>query len=199
MMRIVLLRHGRTEGNERMLYYGSTDVPLSLGGREELHTLRAAGGYPDIAGMRVYTSGMRRTEETLDILYGAVPHAAVPAMRELDFGDFEMHTYEELKDDPRFVAWCQGDNERNVTPGGESGEQADRRALAGFEELLRRGEDFLLVCHAGPISAIMSRLFPRKEKNRFYWLPDNGRGYLLTLEDGKWTWVPVPAGGEDHG
>ena len=28
MNRLVLLRHGRTEGTERHLYYGATDLPL---------------------------------------------------------------------------------------------------------------------------------------------------------------------------
>ena len=35
-MRLILLRHGLTEANERHLYFGSTDLPLSERGREAL-------------------------------------------------------------------------------------------------------------------------------------------------------------------
>ena len=35
-MRILLLRHGITEANEKHLYCGSTDLPLSRAGREAL-------------------------------------------------------------------------------------------------------------------------------------------------------------------
>lgn len=35
-MRILLLRHGITEANEKHLYCGSTDLPLSPGGRAAL-------------------------------------------------------------------------------------------------------------------------------------------------------------------
>ena len=34
-MRIYLIRHGKTEANERRLYCGSTDLPLSRQGAAE--------------------------------------------------------------------------------------------------------------------------------------------------------------------
>ena len=198
-MRILLIRHGRTEANERMLYYGRTDLPLSEGGRTDLHAMREKGGYPDITGLRVYTSGMLRTEETLEILFGEREHVAVPALREMDFGAFEMRSYEELKDDPDFCLWCEGDNESNVTPGGESGKQSQARAIAGFEELRRRGEDFLLVAHGGPIAAIMRHLFPEEGKSWFEWMTGNGKGFWIELNGEEKRWNAVPASGEEHG
>ena len=39
-MTIYLIRHGKTKANERRLYCGSTDLPLSLVGREELSRIR---------------------------------------------------------------------------------------------------------------------------------------------------------------
>ena len=38
-MTIYLIRHGKTEANEKRLYCGSTDLPLSEAGREELRNL----------------------------------------------------------------------------------------------------------------------------------------------------------------
>ncbi|MBR2716419.1 MAG: histidine phosphatase family protein, partial [Oscillospiraceae bacterium] len=105
---IYLIRHGRTEANEKHLYCGSTDLPLSEAGRSELEGLRAAYTVPP--GCRFVTSGMRRTAETLEILFGAVPCDEEPDLREVDFGAFEMRSYEELRSDPAYQVWLEGDN-----------------------------------------------------------------------------------------
>ena len=117
-MTIYLIRHGKTEANEKWLYCGSTDLPLSEKGREELATI-----HYDIRDVRFLTSGMKRTDETLRLLFGDVPYETDPRFREVDFGMFEMQSYYEIKDTPEFQAWLTGDNEANVPPGGESGLQ----------------------------------------------------------------------------
>ena len=41
-MSIYLIRHGKTEANEKRLYCGSTDLPLSEKGRAELRAMHYA-------------------------------------------------------------------------------------------------------------------------------------------------------------
>ena len=195
-MRLILIRHGRTRANDDYLYCGSTDLPLSDSGREELMRRRAEGGYPSAVGLRIYSSGLLRTEETLELLYKPLRHTVLPAMREMDFGRFEMHSYDQLKEDPVYRAWCDGDNEANVTPGGESGELMRARVLAALEELIGKGEDALIVTHGGPIAAVMAHLFPGEGKNRFDWQPKNGAGYEIILTDQERSWRPIPTGGD---
>jgi len=182
-MKLYLIRHGETAANEAHLYCGSTDLPLSDSGRKELESLHYS---PE--NVRFLTSGMRRTEQTLEILFGPVPHRAEPAFREVDFGKFEMHSYEELRDDPDYHAWITGNNERNTPPGGESGEAQVRRVLAAFQTLVEEGQDTVLVTHGGVIAAIMAAQFPREHKNRYQWQPKPGHGYCLT-EQG---YFPIP-------
>ena len=50
MNRLVLLRHGRTEGTERHLYYGATDLPLLEDGVRELKDAARRGVYPAPGG-----------------------------------------------------------------------------------------------------------------------------------------------------
>ena len=76
------------------------------------------------------TSGMRRCNETLALLFGSVPYEVVRDFREIDFGAFEMKSYEMLKDEPAYQTWLSRDPEINPPPGGESGEQMTRRVLA---------------------------------------------------------------------
>ena len=196
MIRAFLLRHGRTQANIDYVYCGRTDLPLSDEGIAALKELRDRCVWPEIRNFKVYTSGMRRTEETLEILYGDVPHEIVPGLREMDFGQFEMFSYEQLKDDPVYRQWCSGDNDRNLTPGGESGEIMRQRVMEAFYSLVSRREDFLAVCHGGPIAAVMAEMFPEEDRTRFQWQPKNGCGYMLELDGKNRTWYRVPEGGE---
>ena len=170
-MTIYLIRHGKTEANEKHLYCGSTDLPLSEAGTEELCQLRY-----DIKKARFLTSGMKRTNETLKLLFGDVPFEAEPRFREVDFGIFEMHSYSELKGTPAYQEWLTGDNEANVPPGGESGEQMKRRVLEAFSQI---HADTVLITHGGVIAAIMQHLFPDEGKTRYQWQPKPGSGYVI--------------------
>ena len=180
-MKLILIRHGNTEASEKHLYCGSTDLPLSDKGKAALLERKAALGVPELDGFRVVTSGMRRCEETLALLYGIIPHEADPAFREMDCGAFEMRSYEEMKDDPAYIAWISGDNEANVCPGGESGQIMTARVLAGLDRLIADGRDTLLVTHGGVIAAIMAHLFPEEGKNRYEWQPKPGGEYEIEL------------------
>ena len=195
MKRCMLIRHGRTEANEKWLYCGSTDLSLMEAGREELLDLRRNARYPSASGLRFATSGMRRTDETLAILFGEVERTALPAFREMDFGVFEMRSYEAMKEDPEYQAWITGDNTANVCPGGESGAIMEARVLEAWREL-EKGPDTLLVTHGGPIAAILAYLFPEEGKNRYEWQPKNGQGFLLEREDeaSPWRYQAIPEG-----
>jgi len=180
-MKLILIRHGKTEANEKHLYCGSTDLPLSESGKSELIERKNTVKYPSIDGFRILTSGMRRCEETLIILFGDIPHDTDTAFREMDFGTFEMRSYEEMKNDPDYIAWITGDNEANVTPGGESGNQMTGRVIDGLTRLMGEGRDTLIVTHGGVIAAIMTYLFAGENKNRYEWQPKPGGGYIVDI------------------
>ena len=181
-MKLTLIRHGLTEGNIRRLYYGAMDLPLLPEGIEALHALRDGGGYPEAE--QYFTSGMTRTEQTFAILFGERPHEIVRDLREIDFGHFEMRSYEELKDDPEFRHWCDECSEDAVCPGGESRNGLTDRALQALAPILAQGKDTVIVAHGGVIGGLMYRWFPGMP-HRFVWTPDPGHGYQITFEDGK--------------
>ena len=130
-----------------------------------------------------YTSGMNRTEETLHILVGDVPHQKLPGLRELNFGVFELRGYDELRFDPAYQAWITGDNEKNVCPGGESAAAVTERALAALEPVLRRDRDALCVTHGGVIAGLL-----------LHWFPGAGNRYTLTPPPGGWAELLVEKG-----
>ena len=187
-MRITLIRHGLTEGNIKRLYYGRSELALLEESAKELKRLAAAGFYPKAE--RYYTSGMLRAEQSFHAIYGETEHGILPALREMDFGDFEMRSYEELKDDPAYIEWITGDNEANIAPNGESGEMVTERALKAIEEIAREGYDAAIVTHGGVIGGVIARLFPH-EYNRFTATPEPGGSAAIEFESGRATSVRI--------
>lgn len=197
---IVLIRHGITEGNEKKMYYGSTDVPLSARGERQLKKQAESGMYPERAEAQYFTSGMLRTEQTFEIIYGDKPHGVIEELRELDFGEFEMHTYEELNCRPEYQEWIAAEGGAVPPPGGESIEDFKARVVRGFEKLKVQNELLMLklrnhgkeavtvcVCHGGVISGIMNHIWPDEYDNFYGWIPNPGYGYILEIEDGSVT------------
>ena len=183
MRTVCLIRHGATAANERRLYYGATDLPVSENGRKELEKLREKGGYPDISGFAVYTSGMKRTAETLDILYPETKYSVEPELSEMNFGKFEMRAYEELQYDPEYQKWIEGDYLKNVCPDGESACQHAERAVRGFNRVINEVTgNILMICHGGTIASVMMSLFPNEGEDRWYWDCPNGCGYAVEFD-----------------
>lgn len=116
---LLLVRHGTTRWNREKRYLGHTDIPLDSGGRDELAPLAR-----ELAGKafhRVYCSDLARCRETLAIISPAHADTAMydPRLREMDFGAWEGHTYEQLQHEFLYRQWI--DSPQQVTPpGGES-------------------------------------------------------------------------------
>ena len=65
--RISLIRHGRTEANDKGIYIGRTDYPLSQKGISELYNKLDEFEYPHVG--KVYSSPLQRCTETAEILF----------------------------------------------------------------------------------------------------------------------------------
>lgn len=195
---IHLIRHGTTEGNVRRCYYGYADIPLLDEGKKLLEKLRDDGIYPKMTNADFYTTGMVRTEETLKTIFGEVEHEVIGELKEMNFGDFEMHTYEELSELEAYQEWINEKEGLAAPPNGESRADFQKRVLKGFEKLLgmHRLKEFSMrhagaeansavVCHGGVISALMMSYFPENDKNFYTWIPDPGHGYTITIKNGK--------------
>ena len=180
-MTIYLIRHGQTRGNLERRYTGVTDQPLCPQGRAALADWRG----PEAEA--VYVSPLLRCRETAAILYPGAAQTAVPGLRETDFGAFEGHTYEELKDSPAYQAWLDSAGQA-APPGGESREQVRQRVLAAFRAVTAGhapGERLALVVHGGTIMTLLEALEPG---GQFYrWQAPNGGGFRCRWDGGALT------------
>lgn len=193
-MKLTLIRHGVTEGNMKKLYYGSTDLPLLPCSVMKLHRMAEGGGYP--TAPHYYTSGMLRTEQTFKALYGDIPHEVLHDMREIDFGEFEMKTYQELCNTDAYQTWITGDIEANICPGGESGDQVTRRALRSLAPLIAADEDAVIITHGGVIGGLLQHWF-LAVNGRYSFTPEPGTGFTVEFIDKRPVHVvSVPFGKE---
>ena len=168
--KLYLIRHGNTEGTERKLFYGSTDLPITQSGRQEVEAMRRRGLYPEGEAAALYTSGMLRTEQTFEAIYGERPHGRIPDLREIEIGIFEMKTFDEVLATPLGSRWLKGEMPEFDFPGGDSYEGFFRRVNRGLETLLKEDNPRVIaVLHGAVISAIMEILFSGEKKNIFDW------------------------------
>ena len=196
--KIYLIRHGITEGNEKRWYYGGADLPLTEGGKQTLRALAEKGVYPRLPeDADLYTTGLVRTEETCEILFGRREHRVIRNLREMEFGEYECCTYEELSQYPGFEKWAWDETGDVALPGGESKNQFAGRIKEGLAELIayhrlrelshrHNGKPSIsaVVCHGGVISAVMQQLFPEEKGSMWDWMPSPGFGYVVIFENG---------------
>ncbi|MDR0311033.1 MAG: histidine phosphatase family protein, partial [Acidobacteriota bacterium] len=93
-MKIILVRHGKTQGNLEKRYIGKTNEPLCADGVEQAAALFKMGipPRPD----KLISSPYLRCTQTAEILYPDMAHEICDDLRECDFGTFEGKTHDEL-------------------------------------------------------------------------------------------------------
>lgn len=183
MNTLYLLRHSLTQANEQRLYCGRTDLSLSSSGRALAMQMRQERMLPECS---IYiTSGMRRATETLALLTGHTVALTVPSLAEMDFGVYEMHSYEQLCRQEDYLHWIEDVSGNVACPQGESRNAFLRRVMSGGSFLLTLSADSALaVCHGGVIANLMQAWFPVVQKNFYEWQPAACRGYCIEIESG---------------
>lgn len=185
---VYLIRHGHTEGTTKKVMYGATELKLTEAGKAEIAELREKGAYPSAEGAVLYTSGMVRTEQTFEIIYGDIEHGTRPALKEINMGILEMTALEEVLKTEWGKAWLSGSKPDFVIEGGESQNGFVERVQNGMRELVEDTADeekVIVVCHGGVIAWIMDGLFPGADISSWEWTPDPAKGYAVDFEDGQ--------------
>lgn len=214
---LYLVRHGITLWNVQKKYLGHTDIGLMESKKSQLDELSAE--LSKKAFDCLFSSDLTRCQETAAYINPGVSIHLEPRLREMNFGEWEGKTYNELKHDIRYTKWL--DNwEELAPPKGETGRQFKARInhfLTVLEkenlekELPEKNEitcakgggvpQVLIVTHGGVIRHILSRFIP--DRSFWQWNVTHGRGYTLSLVwDGEgWqcsSWSEVPMRGKER-
>lgn len=154
MRMLCLIRHGEVTGGAHRCI-SRTDLPLSPQGRRQAEALsRFLRDHPVSA---VFSSPSSRCMETAALLEGAPAAVPCEALREVDVGQWENLTFEEIR--ARFPEDYRARGAHIGTaapPGGESFLAAGRRLDACLRELLSSTQgDLAIVSHGGVIRGFL--------------------------------------------
>jgi len=156
--RLLLLRHAATSTGNGNRLIGSTDVPASQAGLDEM------GRLPGLLGRFSpqvwYCSPLRRARQTAARLREVYPLAGEfvvdERLREIDFGRWEMQSFAEIAAaDPEGVRlWTEFDG--FVFPGGEGVGNFQKRVSAVLTELSGfETEEIGVITHGGVIRSMV--------------------------------------------
>lgn len=165
---LVLVRHGQSEWNEKNLFTGCRDVPLTQKGKQEAYdvgrTLKNTGMVFDAA----YTSALVRAQDTLAIMLQELGQQHIPivydaALNERDYGDLIGLNKSDacgIWGEDQIMCWRRSYDV--CPPGGESLKDTADRVLPFFrtriEPDLRDGKSVLVVAHGNSLRALVMAL-----------------------------------------
>lgn len=158
MTRVYLIRHGQTIWNKEMKYQGHTDIALSDEGLEQARCVAKRLAKESLAA--VYASDLSRafvTAETIAESHGQTV-TALPALREICFGDWEGLTYNGINEKwPDIMHDLYVYPENVIIPGGESFHILKERSSAAMQELVEKhpNQTIVVVSHGGTIRTLI--------------------------------------------
>lgn len=166
MIRIIIVRHGRTAWNAgegaQERFRGVVDLPLAAEGIEQAQaTARRLAGVPLTA---VYSSPLQRAAHTAEIIAG--PHGRtiqpLPGLRTLNYGDWAglLHSEVAQRWPDHYQRWRQDPFALKI-PGGDSTAGLRERAVAAVHHVLARHPDnstVVLVSHQAVTKTLVCAL-----------------------------------------
>jgi len=185
--KIHLLRTGSTGDNRQRQYVGQRDLPLSENGREALSKLREDFSYPYVE--KVYSSPLLRCLQTAEILYPGHQPQTIDGLKDMDLGEFQGKTFEELKNLKSFENWLS-DSLNNAPPGGEQVQAFTQRITSALDNIAKdmmrqKITDAAVITHGGVLMSLMAAIaLPRLPIQK--WAVNNGCGYTLLTSTQMW-------------
>lgn len=167
---LYIMRHGKTDWNERRKLQGITDIPLNDSGRQMAK--EAAEEYKDVHFDICFCSPLVRAKETAKILLEGrdVPIVFDDRLKEMGFGTFEgVENCFDIPDSPIKVFFFHPEDYNVPVEGGESLDLVFERVKDFLDEtalpLVEAGKDVLIVAHGALNSCIVStvRKLPREQ------------------------------------
>jgi len=161
-LRILLIRHGESEGNAAGVYQGHTDFSLSEKGRLQATFLAQNLSMARISIAAIYSSDLARAFETAEIIAKELQVPTVKKdkrLREFNLGIFEGKVIANMTREERDLLDSYFKDTSKRVPNGETVEEMKARIKSFFEELVinhHKEETIIIVAHGGTIFHILT-------------------------------------------
>ena len=154
--RLLLIRHAETD--LARTFCGSSNPPLNAAGDAQLAKLLET--MPQQPPAVVYSSDLERALTTAKPIAARffAPVRTIPDLREIDFGDWEALTWQQVEQrDPIYAQKWVSEFPRLPAPGGQTIDSFEKRVLDAFDTLVALDESAIVVTHAGVLRVILIR------------------------------------------
>lgn len=155
---IYLIRHGESEANERDVFLGHYDLPLTQNGRNQAAMTAAyLAEYAPVPDA-IYTSDLKRAYETAQYTAERLHKTVITEkeLREIDAGDWDNRSFDDLSKHfaESYHTWIT-DIGHARCDGGESVEELRERVVSYIIQIaqIHDGGVLFLFTHATPIRA----------------------------------------------
>jgi len=193
MAKLLIVRHGQTEYNHTQKFVGHTDVDMSPEGYRQITLLskRLEKNKIDV----VCSSNLRRAVSTAQIITTgralAITHC--PELREINYGDAEGLTYDEITRDFPLVGKAMVEQSCLISfPHGECFDDLEVRIHRFIKDLDRYTPEqtVLITGHSGPLTLMICFLLGAPKESWWHLHMDNaglsivntyGEGAILNL------------------
>jgi probable phosphoglycerate mutase len=187
--KLLLIRHGETDDNQRRVFQGQSGRGLNARGRDQATRLAARFERVGLRAAALYCSDLERAQETADLLSGTLKLAptADPALREVHVGAWQGLGYDEIaaRYPEEWAAWRGGvDFKRG---GGETYAELGDRVTAAIDRIAsaHAGETVAIVSHGAAIKVFVGRVLGLDTLAlRRYRVAEN-TGVTLVVRDGE--------------
>lgn len=152
---VYLIRHGETDWNVEGRWQGHTDVPLNKKGLTQARMLAKRLQNEGVAFHAIYSSDLVRAYQTAWEVGAAVqvPVELLPALREIDLGNWSGLTREEVKERYPIEFALLSTGEDIPRGGGETLAAVRKRVVDVVDAMVKHHPDRTLafVTHGGPV------------------------------------------------
>ena len=205
-MKLLLIRHGESQGNVTRQWQGWLDAPLTRRGQEQAQRLAerlqqwSVEKSEPIAA--IYSSTLARAYQTASILARrcGVPLVLDKRLRERHIGELQGLTWPEIE--TRYPELAQTIRQRRAVPalpGGETPFDLAERVCQAVEGIIARAngraqaENVAIVSHGGALNAYFNRLVGRGDDMPFLFRFGNASLSIVEIQEIR-PWISLANG-----
>lgn len=176
MSKLLLMRHGKSVGNENNIIQGVSDFALTLSGKRDVERLVSENISKFDDYERIISSDLKRAVQTADILKEKVNKKVEydPLVREVSAGILDRVRKKDASEKyPYYYDIWNSRGDLDNIPLAETGDELQSRVLMFLEQYMDNDKNDIIVSHAAFLRSLYNTLMFQKRTNKLNLSHDN--------------------------